>query len=137
LKSLVVEDVPIMRKILAHYLKNYGEVEFAGDGMEAMAKFCQAHSESEPFDLVFLDIMLPKLNGLQILTFIRELEQTAVLATDKSEFKPVKIVMVSALVDSKAVSSAIEKGCDGFIPKPFDKKKIVAELEKIGMIKPE
>jgi two-component system chemotaxis response regulator CheY len=137
LKFLVVEDVAIIKKVLAHYLKSFGDVEFAGDGMEALGKFCQAHSEEKAYDLVFLDIMLPKLNGFQILTFIRELESTALLTDKKTEFKPVKIIMVSSLSDAKAVSSAIEKGCDGYITKPFDKEKIMAELIKVGLIKSE
>lgn len=77
--------------------------------------------------------MLPKINGIQLLTKIRELENEILVTDKRYEFDPVKIIMVSSLSDEKAVSTAIEKGCSGYITKPFDKEKITTEVEKAGI----
>ena len=133
MRALVVEDVAIIRKILVHYLEPFGPVEMASDGMEALGKFCLAHAENKSYNLILLDIMLPKINGIQLLTKIRELEDEILVTDKRYEFDPVKILMVSSLSDEKALSTAIEKGCNGYITKPFDKDKIINEVEKTGI----
>lgn len=135
MKSLVVEDVAIIRKILSHYLSSLGDVDFAMNGLEALGMFCLALAEDKPYDLILLDIMLPKINGIQMLEKVREIENEVLVTDKRNEFEPVKIIMVSSLSDQKAVSTSIEKGCNGYITKPFDKDKIFNEIEKVGFTK--
>ena len=82
-KILVVEDSPTIRKVVSITLSQEGyEVIEAGDGLEALSRL----NEAKP-DLILLDIILPKMDGYQILSIIRE----------NPEFKDIPVIMLSAL----------------------------------------
>jgi two-component system chemotaxis response regulator CheY len=84
----------------------------------------------EPYDLVCLDIMLPKMDGQQVLKGIRKIEG------DKGVLGPeaVKILMISALGDFENVTEAFSSQCTSYITKPIDADKIVAELRSLELI---
>src|SRR5512134_3653799 len=99
-RILVVDDERDVRSLVCHILIDQGyEVEQAVDGRDALAKI-QAH----PPDLVVLDLMMPELDGWQVL---RELQGFAV--------RP-RVVVLSAFGDVRGVTEA---GAVGFLPKPF------------------
>ena len=127
MKTLIVEDDYASRIILQRLLMRYGETQVAGDGEEAMAKFTSAKDAGDPFDLVCLDIMLPKLDGLSVLRAIRALES----AVTPNAKKPIRIIMTTAVNDKANVVAAI-KNCDGFIVKPYDMDKLILCLKGLG-----
>ncbi len=74
MKALIVEDDYVSRTVLRRILAEYGEVAMATDGERVLDAFSLAQKEGNPFDLVCLDIMLPKFDGLAILQRMRALE---------------------------------------------------------------
>ena len=67
-RILVVEDDPDIQELLKNFLQEVGyEIVLAGDGMEALSRFLSA-----PFDLVLLDVMLPKIDGFAVCELIRK-----------------------------------------------------------------
>ena len=108
---LLVEDDPSIREVTAIGLRQAGfTVETADDGRAALDRF-----EAEPFDLVLLDVMLPRLDGLDVARAIR--------ATST-----VPIVMLTARADTIDVVIGLEAGADDYVRKPFEVPELVARV---------
>ena len=114
IKLLVVDDDPNICDILKTHFENEGcEVITAGDGAEGLSLFKTAAP-----DLVLLDIMLPKMDGQQVLAEIR-----------KESAKPVIMVTAKGEVFDKVLN--LEMGADDFVVKPFDLKELSARVKAV------
>lgn len=130
MKILIAEDDMASRKFLGKFLSQYGECDMVVDGLEALDAFMMAIKEKEPYDLICLDIMMPKVDGVKVLKAIRELEiQKGVLPEKK-----VKIIMTTALSDAQYVQTTFEYGCEAYASKPIDTKKLQEVLVKLGLV---
>lgn len=131
MRVLVVEDDFISRKLLTTLLGHYGDCDIAVDGNEAVDAFRMALDEGKPYDLICMDIMMPNLDGQAALKEIRALEkEKAVPAAEE-----VKVVMTTALDDPKNVMESLYKGgAAAYIVKPIDKKKLMDEVRKLGLL---
>ena len=110
-RILLVEDDPSIREITAIGLRNAGfTVETAADGAAGLERFT-----AEPFDLVLLDVMLPRLDGLEVCRAIR-LEATT------------PIVMLTARADTIDVVVGLESGADDYVRKPFEMPELIARV---------
>jgi class 3 adenylate cyclase len=117
---LVVDDNPQNRDILSRLLLRQGHrVESAVNGREALEKI-----QASSFDMVFLDIMMPEMNGFQVLEHLK---------TDE-KLRGLPVVMISALGETDVVAHCISLGAEDYLPKPFNpvllKARIGACLEK-------
>ena len=130
MKYLIVEDDFAGRRLLQRYLSDYGQCDIAVDGKEAVEAFRQALEENEPYDLICLDIMMPNMDGRDALKAIRQIEnERGIRGLDG-----VKVIMTTALGDSKNVVGSFREGCEAYIVKPIEKKKFLGEMEKLGLI---
>ncbi len=129
-RILVVEDDMVSRKFLSRVLKQYGECDLVVDGLEAIDAYLLALKEEKPYDLICLDIMMPKIDGVKVLKAIRDLETQR--KTDPNE--KTKIIMTTALGETEIVKTAFEYGCDAYASKPIDIEKLKEVLEKINFI---
>ena len=113
-------------------MDEYGACHLASNGQEAIDAYLSMLDKSEPYDLIFLDIMMPVKDGQQVLREIREIEQQRKIGgTDMT-----KIVMCTALDDSKNIMTALIKGsCEGYLKKPIDPDKVNELMEKMGFKK--
>lgn len=116
-KILLVEDEEVTREGVEEFLKVKGyDVVAVGDGEEAMNTF-----QSEYFDLVVLDIMLPKADGFEVLQTIRKTSETSVL-------------MLTAMNDESTQIMSFEEQADDYMSKPFSllvlEKRIEALLRR-------
>jgi two-component system chemotaxis response regulator CheY len=102
----------------------------AEDGLIALQKYLEAHEAKTPFDLICLDIMLPKISGIDVLKKIRKIEIENKIEKDNR----VKIVMITSRDDHKTVVEAANAGCDSYLKKPLDKHRIIEELTHLGLI---
>jgi two-component system, OmpR family, response regulator MtrA len=111
---LLVEDDASIREIATLGLEQAGfRVTSSGDGREALIRFRQG-----PFDLVVLDVMLPSLDGLEVLRGIRKDNQTPV-------------VMLSAKGDLTDIVVGLELGADDYVTKPFELPELVARIKAV------
>jgi len=130
MKYLIVEDDFAARRLLQRYLSGYGDCDIAVDGHEAVEAFGQALDENEPYDLICLDIMMPAMDGREALQVIRRIEhEHGIHGLDG-----VKVIMTTALGDSKNVIGSFREGCEAYIVKPIKKDKLLEEMEKLGLI---
>ena len=128
MKILIVEDDFISRRILQKYLSPFGVCEMAVNGREALSAFSLAWEEGEPYRLIFLDIMLPEMDGKEVLKKIRSME----MERGVPEQERAKIVMTTALNDPTNVLEAIKSQCNDYLVKPIDKNKLLEKLKRIG-----
>ena len=113
-RILLVDDEPLILKGLKYTLEQEGyETESAVDGEEALARFF-----SEDFDLILLDVMLPKLDGIQVCQRIRE-------------HSNVPIIMLTAKGEDMDKILGLEYGADDYIPKPFNILEVKARIKAI------
>ena len=122
-RILLVDDEPLMLKGLKYTLEQEGyETDLAMDGEEAMAKF-----QTQNFDLVLLDVMLPKLDGLSVCQRIREQSN-------------VPIIMLTAKGEDMDKILGLEYGADDYMTKPFNilevRARIRTVLRRAGAVTP-
>ena len=130
MRILIVEDDMISRRFLQKFMSQYGECDVVVDGMEALDAFLISLKSESPYNLVCLDIMMPKVDGIKVLKTIRELEaQKGILQKDRS-----KIIMTTALNGTEHVQKAFELGCEAYAAKPLDTEKLVEVLQKLRLI---
>ena len=130
MRFLIVEDdlsgVMLLRKILF----NYGEIDDVSDGPQAIEAFEKAWAEKMPYDLIFLDIMMPTMSGQHVLSEIRKKEMKMHLP----QLKEVKVIITSALDSMDSVSQAFNEGrAFAYLVKPILKHHVLAEIDKIGL----
>jgi two-component system, chemotaxis family, chemotaxis protein CheY len=127
LKILIVEDDFLNRNYLSRIVSKYGDVDVAVDGTEAVEAVRRSYESGMPYDLLFLDIMLPQKDGLTALHEIRAIEESlGVLASDTC-----KAIMTTALGDAKNVMRAFGSQCEAYITKPFSKESIDEQIRKL------
>lgn len=119
-RILVVDDNLDNRQILGRRLVRQGyAVEAAENGSEALEML-----RSGDFDLVLLDIMMPEVDGYEVLKRLK----------DDPGTRNIPVIMISALDDIGSIVRCIERGAEDYLPKPFDpvllKARISASLEK-------
>ena len=114
-RILVVDDEARMRKLVKDFLANKGfYVEEAGDGEEAVDKFFA----QKDIALVLLDVMMPKMDGWEVLKTIRKYSQ-------------VPVIMLTARSEERDELQGFSLGVDEYISKPFSPKILVARVEAI------
>lgn len=129
MRILIAEDDLGSRKFMQQFLKTYGDCDVTVDGIETVDAFLLAWDEEDPYELICLDIMMPKLDGLKALKIIRELENDKKVAEDKR----VNIIMTTALNEQQTVYDAFDLGCEAFAAKPINQEKLKEVLEKLGV----
>lgn len=130
MRILIAEDDRISRSFLQKFMTGYGDVEVAVDGMDAIDLYMDAIKNKEPFDLLCLDIMMPKVDGLKVLKVIRQLETQHKQAAEKR----LKIIMMTALADIGYVDEAFRLGCDAYASKPVDTEKVEEAMKNLGLL---
>ncbi|GEM_PF-1523395 len=128
LKILIVDDNVINRKIIHKLLSPFGDCDLATDGSEAIKAFVKATDEGEKYDLITLDIMMPVMDGKEVLKHIRNLEE------ERRIVDPTKIIMTTAMDNSKVIFSAFSEQCDGYLIKPIRKKPLIDLLCELDLL---
>ena len=117
MRVLVVDDSQVSRNLIVMHLRKAGidNVDEAVDGMDALMKLKNL-APAEKYDVVTLDIVMPKQDGLAIIKEIRQLAPET------------KIIMVSSQATARSVQIAIGFGIHGFVAKPFTGEKLLASI---------
>jgi two-component system chemotaxis response regulator CheY len=132
MRTLIVDDDFISRKVLTGLLSPMADCDVAIDGREAIFAFKLALEENRPYDLLCMDVMMPRLDGVGALKDIRAIE--AEHGVDAAS--EVKALMVTALGDPKTVFDAYYLGgATSYLVKPVRKEKLFNELREFGLIK--
>ncbi len=112
---LVVDDEEMNRDMLARRLQRRGfEVSTAVDGVDALEKIAE-----QEFDLVVLDIMMPRMNGIEVLERLR----------DNASLTDLPVIMATAKSDSETVVRTLQMGANDYVTKPLDFGVVMARIQ--------
>ena len=128
MRILIAEDDFISRKLIQKLLASYGKCDVTVDGVEAVESFILAHQEGDPYKLICLDIMMARMDGVQALKMIRDIEKQKGL----TEGETAKIIMMTALNDKETVMGSYDLGCDAYAWKPLNIEKVHEVIAKLG-----
>jgi sigma-B regulation protein RsbU (phosphoserine phosphatase) len=114
-RILVVDDNLINRELLARHLERQGhKIRAAADGASALELL-----KSEEFDIMILDVMMPGMNGYQILEQIRANER----------LRDLYIIVISSLSDTQSIARCIQLGAEDYLPREFEPVILKARIE--------
>lgn len=115
---LLIDDEDEIKSLMANYLTkshvDEDKIVYASDGKEALSKI-----QNQEFGLIIVDVLMPKMNGLQL---IKEIKLRA-------KFKDIPVVIISGTLEAENVKTAIALGINNIIVKPFNYNLF---LERIG-----
>ena len=124
---LIAEDDIVSRKLMKKALSDIGDCDFVINGIEAIDAYMIAQKDEKLYDLIFLDIMMPKVDGIKVLKTIRDLEK------QNQSMKRARIVMITALNEKEVVDDAYNKGADAYATKPLDINKLMELIKKFEL----
>jgi CheY-like chemotaxis protein len=126
LSILVAEDNEINALLIRSLLTRLGhDVILAANGEEAFESWIAAESAGVPYDLVLMDVQMPKLDGIETTRKIREQE-----ADHRSRRTTILALTANALIDDR--HACFEAGMDGFLVKPLDRDKLADALARLA-----
>jgi adenylate cyclase len=113
-RILVVDDDPQNRDLLARRLERHGfEVETARDGIDGLRRI-----DADDFHLVMLDVMMPGMNGLEVLERVRRTRSMAELP----------VILATGLAETEDAVEGLGRGANDYVTKPFDFPMVVARV---------
>ena len=113
-RVMVVDDEENIREVLSNYLDSLGyEVITAGDGEDAIEKF-----ETGAFDLIISDLLMPTIDGLELLKKVREKDRDVIF------------LMITGYPSIETAVEAIKKGAYDYITKPFHMEDVKLRIER-------
>lgn len=130
MKILVVDDDLLNRRVLGDILSPYGSCDLAVNGYDALEAFERSVADGAPYDLITLDIVMPGMDGQQVLRSIRTLEDRAGVPADNG----VKVIMVTSESDADNILASYDARCDAYITKPVDGQKVTERLRFLGLV---
>lgn len=120
IKTLVVDDNPVNLKVLSRMLSQIGvSSTTASNGREAFEKIKEASTTSEPYELVFMDIWMPELNGLEASQKVR---------AESAQATQPYIIALTACVMPGDREKCIDAGMNGYVSKPIRKEELEASI---------
>ena len=121
-RVLLVEDNELNREIACDILQEFGvTVEIAGDGIEAVEKV--THSRAGYYDLIFMDIQMPNMDGYAATAEIRKLSDRALAQ--------IPVIAMTANAFKEDVEKAFESGMNEHVAKPINIQKLAETMEKV------
>jgi len=130
MRILIAEDDFVSRKFLFKVLSQYGECDMTVDGIETVEAFAIALESGNPYDLLCLDIMMPKIDGLKALKAIRELESKKKV----KDSKRCKVIMFSALSETEVEFDSFKREYEVYRIKPVDIEDIVNAMKELKLL---
>jgi len=115
--------------LLQKFLSKYGECDIVVDGREAVLAFTNARLKNHNYDLVCMDLRMPVMDGQEAIREIRAQEAEA------GALRTAKVIITTSLTDMDSITHALLGKCNGYLMKPIDTGKLLAELRELGLVK--
>lgn len=131
LHCLIIDDDELGRELLATQLEPYAVCDLAADGYEGVARFTAALLEGNPYQLIFLDIVMPGMDGNAAASAIRKLEQERGIPVERG----VNIVVLSSLNTPQDIIQAyVSAQSAAHLVKPVKLEKLLLTLRRLELI---
>ncbi len=109
---LIVEDEPSIANLIQMSLNENYLTKIANDGEEALKEIKQA-----TFDLILLDIMIPKINGFELMEYLKD--------------EMIPVIFITAMSDTQNIVKGLKLGADDYLTKPFNISELLARIESV------
>ncbi len=129
MKILIVDDERVSRKKMEKIMQRYGACHAVDRGTAAIKAYTEGLLGDEPFGVVTLDVLMPDMDGPEVLAMIRSVERKNGIPRGERA----KILMVTSHSDQATVMASIEAGCDDYIKKPFTLERVTQKLKQMGV----
>lgn len=130
LRCLVVDDDELGRELLIFNLQGIADCDAAANGRDALEKYSDS-LESNPYDVIFLDIVMPEMDGHEAAKAIRRMEMDRGITPDKG----INIIVLSSLsTPQDIIKSYVSAQSVAHLVKPFKVEKLKKTLRKLGLI---
>lgn len=128
MKVLIVDDDFVSRSLIQTILNHSGvkDIDSVVSGAEAVDAFNLAQQKNEPYNVIFLDMVMPHEDGFSALRKIREQEGQSKLARSK-------VIVVSSLEEQTQQDRAYKEECDKYIIKPVTEEKVTEAMSELGL----
>lgn len=114
----IVDDDVLIARLLSHWLMQRGfEVEIIKNGRDAI----ESMASSQPPRLVLLDVMMPFVDGFEVLTELRS----------RKPWKKVPVIMLTSKSNEASVVQAFEAGADDYVTKPFKLPELMVRMNRL------
>jgi two-component system, chemotaxis family, chemotaxis protein CheY len=130
MKALIIDDDFMSRLALRNVLMAYSEAHIAVNGREAVEAFTGALRLGNPYDVICLDIMMPEMDGQDVLRSNRCIEPEHDIPGNAGA----RIIMTTALADGKNIMHAFNSRCAAYPVKPIDTLQLVKQLKDLGLL---
>ena len=131
MRILIAEDDIIACYVLRDILSSYGRCDAVINDIQAIQAFRLAWEENRPYDLICINILMPKMGGLEAMELIRKLEN--LLGVDK--LRKVKVIMITTYEDSENITdSYVKEAGSPCMVKSINRKKIHEAMRNLGLI---
>ena len=130
MRTLVIEDDYVSGKVIKKMLSSYGECDVAATGEKGLEMFFSAVDSGNNYDVICLDIMMPEMDGQEVLKTIRNIEYEH----DIMGLKGAKIIMTTALKDVDNIAKAFREQAEAYLVKPISIEEITKTLKNLGII---
>ena len=128
MRILIVDDDFSNRVLLQTLMGESGECTLEGSGKSALGAFVKALHDGAPFDLVLLDIVMPDLDGQELLLLIREAERRWGVEIGQET----KVIMITSVSDPKeAIKSFFRGSATAYLVKPIDKHMLDGKIKEL------
>ncbi len=130
MKTLIAEDDPSTRHLLRGMLEGLARVDAAENGRIALESFEAARNEGDPYRLILIDIMMPEMNGQELLGEIRRIESEAGLSSEERS----RAIMITVRDDKRNIVRAFRSQCDAYLVKPVNRAELLGQIRSLGLI---
>ncbi len=127
---LVVDDELVSQKKMMKILSGFGTCDGVKTGKSALRAVKTALENWQLYNLITLDVSMPDISGVDVLTAVRKMETDRGLTDEEKS----KILMVTSHSDIETVKACAGK-CDGYIIKPFNKQVMAGKIKKTGLLR--
>ncbi|MFO7912285.1 MAG: response regulator [Desulfotignum sp.] len=127
---LVVDDEIVSRKKMMKILSGFGTCDGVKSGKGALQAVKTALENWQLYNLITLDVSMPDISGVDVLSAVRKMETDRGLTNDEKS----RILMVTSHSDIETVKACVGK-CDGYIIKPFNKDVMTGKIKKTGLLR--
>jgi two-component system, chemotaxis family, chemotaxis protein CheY len=128
MRFLIVDDDYYCCELLKAVFSHYGTSDVAFDGSEAITCFRRALDEDRPYDVIFLDVVMPGLSGLETLDCLRQIERDYNIHGPKL----VKVIIITGYEDPKLSLHNFQKDCESYLAKPFTPRQIMDMVQNMS-----
>jgi DNA-binding response OmpR family regulator len=130
LRILVLEDDASTCRLMQIFLDQIGECRIVSSGRTALDSFQSALDQGKPFDLLLLDIMVPEINGIDVLKKVRMIERSRGIH-DRNR---AKVIITSSLSDARNMERARSAESDDYLVKPVNRAKLFSTIRTMGLL---